>query len=180
MLKRKEVPVTQLDATERSLVRLRHQIIDDLALAAVAFVLALVASVVDQSLALPLLVGGVASACLALRAFWRRMDLIDRLALRRDAYAIPDVRAYGERCASTANRVLLASIARQLARGTDGELAEQLDKLAAQLEDEKLALAPECAVACQHLLTGRPESPLSGDGTSDDTLVRLNHILAGF
>jgi hypothetical protein len=106
--------------------------------------------------------------------------LIDHLALRRDAYGIPDVRAYGERCASVENRLMLASIARQVALGASGEFAERFDRLAVQLEDEGLALVPECAVSCEHLLTGGSESPLSANERSGETLVQLHHILAGF
>ena len=59
------------------------------ALAALMFGVALGASELAPSLALPLLVGALTSTLLAVRAFWRRWDLLDGLVLDRDAYRIP-------------------------------------------------------------------------------------------
>ena len=167
-----------LEAKARQLVSLHHQVADDLALMFAAFSTALGATRIAPSLAAPLLVGGILSGTLALRAFWLRWDLIDRLAQDRDAYSIAEVRRFGERSASQANRLLLASFARHLAGGEPGEIGEKLVRLAGCLEDGDMALMPDCAVACQHLLLGEGEN--GGGSFADDALVRLSHILAGF
>ena len=61
---------------------------------------------------LPLLIGTLASAVLAGRAFFRRLALSDRLLLDRDAYAIPEIRRRGEDMASMENRRALAQAVR--------------------------------------------------------------------
>jgi hypothetical protein len=61
--------------------------------------LALAASQTLSELVLPLLVAFIGAVLLALRVFWRRWELLDRLLLDRDAYAIPEVRARAGRMA---------------------------------------------------------------------------------
>jgi hypothetical protein len=62
-------------------------------LAAFVLALAIGATHVFPAFALPLLAGGVCVAGLAVRAFWRHWELLDRLLLDRDAYVISEVRA---------------------------------------------------------------------------------------
>ena len=64
-------------------VRLRELRLEewyDLALAGVAVALAVGAAELAPSLALPLLIGGLALGGLGIRALWRHWDLVDRLA----------------------------------------------------------------------------------------------------
>ena len=59
--------------------------------------------------------------------------------------------------------------------------AEELVALASELEDEELALDPECAVRCLELLTNGTDSPLLNDLLpAEDVQVRIRQIRAGF
>ena len=64
-----------VDNAAARLRELRHEEWGNLGLAALAFGLAIVATQVRPSLALPLFLGGVAVWFLGVRALWRRWDL---------------------------------------------------------------------------------------------------------
>jgi len=74
-----------VEQTTARLRDLRHEEWEDLGLAAVALGLAVASTRIRPTLAVPLLVGGIAVGVLAMRAFWRRWELLDRLVLDRDA-----------------------------------------------------------------------------------------------
>jgi hypothetical protein len=160
----------------------------DTALALVAFGLALAASQALSELVVPLLVAFIGAVVLALRAFWRRWELLDRLLLERDAYAIPEVRARAEGIASMRNRHALASSIRSLLHETTftpsaraAALAGELEALASELDDAELELTPRCAVLCQHLLTEGGESPLLNPAWPlEDAIARVRQIRGGF
>ena len=80
-----------VDDAGTRLRELRRDEWHDLALAGVALALAIGATAYAPSLALPLLIGGLAVGALGIRALWRRWDLVDRLADEPDAYAIAEV-----------------------------------------------------------------------------------------
>jgi hypothetical protein len=82
----------EIEEAAARLRELRVEAVGNLALAAIAFGLALAASLVLQPLAVPLLVGGMAATALGLRSFLRRTFLLEDLAEQKDAYAIADVR----------------------------------------------------------------------------------------
>jgi hypothetical protein len=93
-----------VDDAELRLRGLRHEQWLDLALAAVVFALALAASQIRPSLAMPLFLGGVLAWALGVRALYRRWDLLDRLAGERDAFVIPEVASHASRHATGERR----------------------------------------------------------------------------
>jgi hypothetical protein len=131
------------------------------------------------AIALPLLVAGLGGAALAVRAFWRRWDLVDRLLLERECYEIAEVRARAEHLALLDNRQSLAcSIRWRLEHASafaepDGRLlrvAPDLEALAEELTDETLDFDPLRAVECERLLTDGITSPLVDPTASVDEL----------
>jgi hypothetical protein len=166
---------------------LRHEEREDAALAALTFVLALGASQFVPELAVPLVIGALAVTYLALRAFWRHWELVDRLLLDRDAYQIREVRTRAERSATLENRHRLAMSIRSMleepgcasprVRSATGDL----QALARELDDAELSLDPACAVACERLLTDGSASPLYNPALpAHDTDARVRQIRAGF
>ena len=178
----------QIDKAASELRALWHEEVLDTVLAAVAFGLAMAASELDHSLAVPLLVGGLTSILLAGRAFWRHWDLLDRLLLERDAYRISEVRRRADRSARMANRQVLAGSITSLLRHPYAACAarvlaeaEGLEALSSELEDSGLILDPVCAVACERLLRDWGSSPLYNEALpAGDTGVRIRQISAGF
>jgi hypothetical protein len=155
-----------VDENAVRLRELRREEWADTLLTVVVLGLALAASQTHSVLATPLVVAFIGAVILALRAFWRRWELLDRLLLDRDAYAIAEVRARAEHIASMKNRHDLASSIRSLLEETRSTppqpaaaLADELEALAVELDDAQLGLDPRCAVLCQHLLTDGSESP---------------------
>ena len=150
--------------------------------------MALGATQLFPTLALPLTVGALAVAYLALRAFWRHWELIDLLLLDRDAYQIRDVRLRAERSATMDNRHMLARSIRSMleepgyaSAARVSAAAAQLEALMRELDDAELSLDPACAVACERLVTDSGVSPLLNPALSaDDTGGRVRQIRAGF
>jgi hypothetical protein len=178
-----------IEEAERRLHELRQEEWSDLTLAALAMGFALGATVVYPSLAGPLFIGALAVGFVAARAFFRRWELFDRLLLDRDAFAIPEVRRRAEHIAAMeSRRTLAASVRNRLTPAPGFSLAtrvaaaaEELVALASELEDEKLALDPECAVRCLELLTNGTDSPLLNDLLPvEDVRVRIRQIRGGF
>jgi hypothetical protein len=178
----------EVDRATIELHGLRQEEWVDAVLAILMFGLALGASRFAPSLAVPLLVGGLTSTFLATRAFWRRWDLLDRLALDREAYRIPEVRLRADSTATMESRRVLAECIRRLldppgypcAARVRAE-AEGLEALARELDDPTLSLDPACAVACKRLLTEADVSPLLNETLpAGDTSARVRQIRAGF
>lgn len=141
---------------------LRHEEWEDLGLGAVAIALAVAATQAWPELALPLFLGGIAVGGKGVRAAWRRWDLVDRLADKVDAYVIPEVLAYASRHASMERRRTFANFLRSRLLASDvriAAVAQELEALATELEDDSLALDPAAAVATMRLLS-EPDSPL--------------------
>ena len=162
---------------------LRHEEWEDLGLGAVAVALAVAATQVWPELAVPLFVGGVAVGVKGVRAAWRRWDLVDRLADYVDAYVIPEVLAYASRHASMERRRTFAGFLRSRLLETDSRIAavaQDLEALASDLEDDSLVLDPCAAVATMRLLS-EPESPLLDRAAPTDELrSRVLQIRSGF
>ena len=162
---------------------LRHEQWEDLGLGAVAIALAVAATQVQPHLAGPLFVGGLAIGLKGMRAAWRRWDLVDRLAGDGDAHVLPEVLAYASRQASMERRRTFASLLRSRLLGSDARIAavaQELEELAIELEDNSLALDPVAAVACMRLLSD-PESPLLDRAAPAQELrSRVRQIRAGF
>jgi hypothetical protein len=162
---------------------LRHEEWEDLGLGAVAVALAVATTQVWPGLAVPLFVGGVVIGVKGVRAAWRRWDLVDRLADYVDAYVIPEVLAYASRHASMERRRTFASFIRSRLLVSDQRIAavaQDLEALAVDLDDDSLALAPVAAVATMRLLS-EPESPLlDRSAPTDDLRSRVLQIRTGF
>jgi hypothetical protein len=164
------------DAADR-LRELRREGWEDLGLSALVLALAVTAAAFHSSLALPLFAGGLAVGALGVRAVWRRWDLVERLSGEHDAYLIPEVLAHASREAEIERRHLLAAHIRdevtQPQPGCEARVsavAEELEALAADLDDGELDLDPACAVACVRLLSDLPQSPLRNPALPADAL----------
>ena len=161
---------------------------EDLILAGLALAGALVATELWPELAVPLFLGGAVVGALGVRAIWRRWDAIDRLAGEHDAYVIPEIYAYARREATMERRRSFAAKIRGIAptpgHANEDRLAavtEDLEALAAELEDEDLALDPASAVDCFRLLTQVEGNVLYNPEASIDELRgRIRHIRTGF
>jgi hypothetical protein len=169
----------------RRLDDLRREELEDGALAAAALVLAIVASAIRPAFALPLFAGGIFVAGRAVLASWRRWDLLDRLVVEPDAYALAEVRGRAEQEASMANRRMLSrAIHSRLELAADPLVvanADQLVDLAAELADPRLELDPACAARCSRLLTDGLESALIDSALpAEDVRSRLIQIRSGF
>ena len=162
---------------------LRHEEWEDLGLGAVAVGLAVFATQVWPELALPLFVGGIAVGVKGVRAAWRRWDLVDRLAGHVDAYVIPEVLAYASRHASLERRRTFASYVRSRLLTSDKRIAavaQDLEALATELEDDSLALDPAAAVATMRLLSEPESALLDRAAPTDELRSKVLQIRSGF
>ncbi len=175
------------DAAER-IRQLRREEWEDLGLGALALAAALVATQRLPALAFPLFVGGLLLGARGLRAFWRRWDMVDRLAADRDAQVIPDVRAYAVRETSMVRRRSFAALIGSWLREPGSQCsarvsaaAGELQALVAELLDADLALDPVCAVRCRRLLSDAEASPLLNAALpAEDLKSRVIQIRDGF
>jgi hypothetical protein len=172
------------DAASR-LRHLRDEERGSLALAALALGLAVAATGVRPELAIPLFVGGLGVGALGIRALWRRWDLLDRLSGERDAYVISEVRALASREATMERRrSCAASIRARLEEPVEMRIAlaaDDLEALAAELDDGDLELDPSCAVACVRLVSDVAESPLLNPAVpTEEIRSRVRRIRSGF
>jgi hypothetical protein len=162
---------------------LRHEEWEDLGLGAVAIALAFAATQAWPELAVPLFVGGIVVGVRGVRAAWRRWDLVDRLAGYVDAYVIPEVLAYASRHASMERRRTFASYLRSRLLTTDERIAavaQDLEALAGELEDESLALDPVAAIACMRLLSETGSPLLDPSASAEELRSRVLRVRSGF
>lgn len=173
-----------VDEASVRLRELRHEEWADLGLGALVLGLAVAAAEVRPAIAVPLLIGGFAMGALGVRAFWRRWDLVERLSGERDAYAIPEIRAFASLEATMERRRTFAALIRCRLAEPEARIvavAEELQALASDLEDDELELDPACAVACSRLLSSVPGSPLINRAFPLEGLrSRVSQIRAGF
>ena|SRR5579862_8557037 len=179
----------QVEEQSTELDELKHDELELIGLTVLSFGLAFAAHG-RPTVALPLLAAGLGGAFLAMRAFWRRWDLVDRLLLEREAYLIDEVGQRARHIAELENRrSLAASIRWRLenasalrdAAGRLHRLASELADLASALDDDSLDLDPLRAVECERLLTDGTASPLVDGVTSvEDVLAKIRRIRAGF
>ena len=169
------------DAASR-LRELRHEEWEGLAVGALALALALCATQVRPSLAVPLFLGGLVVGGRGLVAGVRRWDLVDRLVDERDAYVIAEVRAHAAREATMARRrdrsASIRSVVAMHGEGDDGfaGLAARSRRSQPSSTTRKLDLDPACAVACARLVD--EEESLLRAGAS--MRARVEGIRAGF
>jgi hypothetical protein len=175
--------------SEHRLHELHQDEWSDLGLGALALGLALAASFLHPPLAVPLFIGALASSVLAGRAFIRRLELSDRLLLDNDAYVIPEIRRRAEDFASMENRRALAQSLRVGLTPATGyscsprlaEAADELRRLASELDDEGLSLDPPCAARCHQLVNNYADSPLLNNLLPEEDLrVWIRRIRCGF
>jgi hypothetical protein len=178
-----------VDEAEHRLRQLRQDEWSRFALAALATGLSLAASVVHPPLAIPFFLGAMTVGVLAMHAVFERSDLVHRLMRERDAYLIPEIRRQAEATASMESRRMLAGTVRRRLGPLPGypraarvaAVAEELEALAGELEDDLLVLDPVRAVQCRELVTAYEYSPLLNDLLpADDVPVQLRQIRAGF
>lgn len=159
---RRVLPVMYARAVDDAAARLRelrHEEWEDLGLAALALGLAVAATELRLSLALPLFLGGLAVGFFGVRARWHRWDLVERLAEDRDAHVLPEVLEHASREATMERRQTFAALIRGRLRPGSGlgsrlsAAADELEPLASELEDRRLVLEPVSAVACARLLS---------------------------
>jgi hypothetical protein len=162
---------------------LRHEEWEDLGLGAAAVALAIAATQAWPELAVPLFVGGIVVGVRGVRAAWRRWDLVDRLAGYVDAYVIPEVLAYASRHASMERRRTFASYLRCRLLTSDERIAavaQDLEALARELEDESLALDPVAAIACMRLLSETDSPLLDPTASAEELRSRVLQVRSGF
>src|SRR5512133_2786104 len=125
-----------VEAEGRRLHDLRQEEWEDGAVAVAAFGLAVAASALRPAFALPLFIGGAVLAWRAVLAGWRRWDLLDRLLVEPDAYAIPEVcvRA-GQQASMTNRRGLSRAIRSRLQLGKNPRVVANADEFAALAEE---------------------------------------------
>ena len=177
-----------IQEAEAQLVELRHDELQRGGLGVAALGASIAATVVYPPLAFPLFLGGLTIAALAVRAIWGHWDLVDRLADDRDAYLIPEVRAYAARDARTDRRLAHAELIRSWigrpALPTEArivEYAHDLEELARDLADDRLELDPASALACRRLVSDPTVSPLLNDSLPGDGVrLWILRIRAGF
>jgi hypothetical protein len=176
-----------VERAEAQLHELKLQSLEDFLLAAVAFAVALIGTRLLPAMSVPLLVGGMGVAFLGMRALVRRYLLLEDLAVDRDAYLIPEVRAIAARTASREHRLRLTSDVRQALSPASSEASPRiaanrdlLVELEAALQDEALALDPAAAVALDRLLTAGEDNLYSPTLPADELRSRLRRILDAF
>jgi hypothetical protein len=171
----------------RRLHDLRYEEWEDTILTVAVLGAAIAVSRFDAALGVALFAGGCLMAFRALRATLTRWSLVELLTSERDAYTIPEIRTHAQKAASKANRRQLAqSIRALLADPSYAEpdrvsaCAEELEQLAAGLEDLELDFDPACAIACTRLLTDAVASPLFNAALpAEDARAALLRIEAG-
>jgi hypothetical protein len=177
-----------VDQADARLRELRQEGRGELGLAGAALSASVVATAVRPALAAPLFIGGLVVGVLGARAVWRHWDLLERLSGERDAHVISEVRAFASREATTDRRRSFAALVRcrlrEASHANDARLlavADELEALAAELEDDDLTLEPACAVACTRLLSDFAGSPLLNQTfATEDLRSRVRQIRCGF
>lgn len=177
-----------VDEAAARLRELRQEECGDLALAAVSLALAFAATQIRPAFAMPFLLGGVVVGVRGTIALCRRWDLVEHLAGEQEAHVIPEVLAFAAREATLERRHMYAARIRTelaetglLYRERVMVAAEELEALAAELEDDELTLDPVSAVMCKRLLTDFVESPLFDPARPPEELrSRVRRIRAGF
>ena len=174
-----------IENAERELTELHREEWADFGLAVAAFAVALA---VGGALRAAFLLGALFALGLGVRAAWRRWELIDRLVLDRDAHAIRAVRTCAARSATMSRRCSYAAAIRSHLEDPEPLIAPRIERarqelagLADDLEDERLALDPAAAVACDRLVTDGLESPLlNSQLPSEELLAKVLRLRDAF
>lgn len=176
-----------VDQADTRLRELRQEGRGEFALAATALAASVIAAEARPELAGPLFIGGLVVGLLGVRTVWRRWDLLERLSGERDAHVISEVRAVAAREATMERRRCFAALIRsrvnEAKRVSDVRVvavADELEALASELEDDDLALEATAAVACARLLSDVAGSPLLNHASPvEDVRSRVRQIRLG-
>jgi hypothetical protein len=174
----------ELEAMVATLGRRRRRSLHALVVAAVVAAVALALAFVSTRAALALAAGAAAEVLIAGGLWLSRRELIERLALDPDAYAIPDVARFGARIAAPREReriaALLQSVVKEPERPQSFHLrhrariyARELEAVARELAAPATSVEPPVAVACRRLLTRPVQSPLYNPNLADEDLAAL-------
>jgi hypothetical protein len=158
------------DAAERIRDK-RRRVFESVLLAAACGLLTWLALGPRPALAYSLAAGAAFEALVALWALLSRRGLIARLALEPDAYAIPEVEAYGASITRPRQLAILArgirSMVRDALRPDSLYLGDRVIRYARELEAVARDLVapgarvhPSSVARCRRLLTEAAESPL--------------------
>jgi hypothetical protein len=156
------------------------------ALALGTFSAALAATQLHPELAVPLLLGAMTVALVAMRAFVRASLLVEDVAADTDALTIPEVRRYALRISAPERRRRLAASIRSALDASHGDVPrveanrDRLEELEAALLDERLALDPALAVALDGLSTRGWDTFYGSTVPPDELRSSLQRILTGF
>lgn len=181
-----------LSQAAAELASLRRLALERLAVALGAVLVVGPATFVSPSLAVALGVGAVFETALALGSSARHRATVASLAVRREAYLIPEVRRYGAALATMKSRRTLARSIASLLRDASGprvgvELVKRvawqapaLAALARALIEADNVVEPTAMAACVQLLTDGRASPLLNPALPRTELDRaLRRIHAG-
>lgn len=176
-----------VDQADTRLRELRQEGRGEFALAATALAASVIAAEARPELAGPLFIGGLVVGLLGVRTVWRRWDLLERLSGERDAHVISEVRAVAAREATMERRRCFAALIRsrvnEAKRVSDARVvavADELEALASELEDDDLALEATAAVACARFLSDIAGSPLLNHASPvEDVRCRVRQIRLG-
>jgi hypothetical protein len=186
------VLASTLDAAAQQIHERQRRAIEHFALALACAAAALPLWLVRPELAVAVAIGAVVQLALSLYAIAVRRSQIARLALDRDAYAIPEVARYGERLAAPRQRQILADGIRTTIRDAFhpnslclGErvaaYARELEGIARLLRAPGVRVHPASVVWCRRLLTEAADSPLYNASLPKEDLGFVLHcIRAGF
>jgi len=181
-----------LDLAAAQIRERRRRAIEHVALAAACLVAIAPLSLYRKDLAVAVAVGALFQLARAVFAAASRRSQIRRLALERDAYAIPEVARYGERLTAPRQRRVLAEGIRSMIRDAFhpsslcvGErvaaYARELEGIARLLIAPGVRVHPASVARCRRLLTEGAESPLYNASLPQEELAfALHRIRSGF
>jgi hypothetical protein len=180
------VNAREVELTSARLDDLGRRVREKGALGFGALGIALAASWLAPSVAVPLLVGGLVLVTMALADTVRRADVIASLAADPDAQSIPAVRRRAALLARPAARKELAATIRLSLEAPSPSPAvafcrPELEELAAKLDAPDWEPDPPTAAGCRALLVDGFESPLTNPLVEPAlTRSRLRRLLTGF
>lgn len=160
----------ELEHIQERLIRQGRRLREAVLLALLAAAAAAGVAAFSARFALALAAAAVVGGMIAAATYHTRSERIARLALNPDAYTIPEVAEYGDRCAAKRERERLAAWIREVVaeghRAGSFHLPDRVARYARDLERIATELAaaatvpPPAVVACRRLLTHAVESPL--------------------
>jgi len=180
-----------LDEATETIRHKRRRALESIMLAAGCAILAWQA-LESAALAFALAVGAGFELLVTAWALLSRRELIARLALEPDAYAIPEVEAYGAHLTRPRYRRLLAQGIRKMIREAlrpdslylgDRVLhhARDLEAIARDLVLPNVRVHPVSVARCRRLLTEASESPLYNPKLPEEDIPQtVRRIRAGF